>query len=109
MFDHQPFRSAGELTVQSPGSDQVSDRYYVRLTGGVNKVVVDTAMPPEMPAAPDVRRQDRDPQSLADLPASRYPNIVALAGQIMNPSMDDRFRFGLKILLDGLERRLKAR
>jgi hypothetical protein len=24
----------------------------------------------------------------------------------MNPSMDDRFRFGLKILLDGLEQRL---
>ncbi len=48
------------------------------------------------------------PQSLADLPGSQYPNLVALAGQIMNPSMDDRFRFGLTIILDGLERRLTS-
>ena len=106
-FDHQPFRPAGELTVQSPGYDRVPDRYDVRLTGGVSKIWVDAAMPPEAPAS-DIPRRDRGPQSLADLPASQFPNLVALAGQILNPSMDDRFRFGVKVLLDGLDRRLTA-
>jgi len=40
------------------------------------------------------------------LPAPVYPNLVALADPIMNQSMDDRFRFGLGVILDRLERRL---
>jgi len=108
VFDGKAFPAAGELTVQSSGYDRVADRYEVRLTGGASKLVVDTAMPPDTTAAPDDRGPDGGPQSLADLPASQYPNLVALMGQIMTPSMDDRFRFGVKILLDGLERRLTA-
>jgi AcrR family transcriptional regulator len=107
VFDGKAFPSAGELTVQSPGFDQVPDRYDVRLTGGASRIVVDTAMPPETPAGPDGR--DDRPQSLAGLSESQYPNLVSLMGQIMSPSMDDRFRFGVKILLDGLERRLTNR
>jgi hypothetical protein len=71
----------------------------------VSKIVVDSAMPPERSAAADTSAQER-PQSLGDLRASDYPNLVALAGEIMNPSMDDCFRFGPKVILDGLERRL---
>jgi AcrR family transcriptional regulator len=105
-FDHQPFRAAGELTVQSPGYDRLPDRFDVALTGGTSKLVVDTAMPAEAPVTRDGGPQDRGPQSLAQLPEAQYPNLHALAGQITNPSMDNRFRFGLKVILDGLERRL---
>jgi hypothetical protein len=61
-------------------------------------------MPPESSAGST--SPPRDPLSQAELSATQYPNLVALAGEIMNPSMDDRFRFGVKILLDGLEQRL---
>lgn len=105
-FDGKPFRSAGELTVQSPGYDQRPDRYDVRLRGGVSKLVVDAVMPPDIPVGAEASGLER-PQSLADLPESEYPNLVALTGEILNPSMDDRFRFGLKVILDGLERRLE--
>src|SRR5438067_6867217 len=50
IFDNRSFKSAGELTVQSPGYDRVADRYEVTLTGGTSKLVVDTTMPPEEPA-----------------------------------------------------------
>ena len=105
-FDQKQFRSAGELTVQSPGYERVPDRYDIRLTGGASRIDVDTVMPPESSAATDAPA--RDPLSQADLSAALYPNLVALAGEIMNPSMDERFRFGMKILLDGLEQRLRS-
>jgi len=107
VFDGKAFPSAGELTVQSPGYDRIPDRYELRLTGGASRLAVDTAMPPETNTAPKDHGRDGGPQSLAGLPASQYPNLVALSGQIMTPSMDDRFRFGVRILLDGLERRLE--
>jgi AcrR family transcriptional regulator len=103
-FDQKPFRSAAELTVQSPGYERAADRYDVRLTGGVSRVEIDTVMPPESSARST--SPPRDSLSQAELSATQYPNLVALAGEIMNPSMDDRFRFGVKILLDGLEQRL---
>jgi AcrR family transcriptional regulator len=40
------------------------------------------------------------------LPVERFPNLVALAGDITGGEFDERFEFGLELLLDGLERRL---
>jgi hypothetical protein len=42
----------------------------------------------------------------AALPAERFPNLSALAGDITGGEPDDRFEFGLGLLLAGLERRL---
>jgi AcrR family transcriptional regulator len=42
----------------------------------------------------------------ASLPAAKFPNLSALAGDITGGESDDRFEFGLGLLLDGLERRL---
>ncbi|MFB7666081.1 TetR/AcrR family transcriptional regulator [Kitasatospora sp. NPDC056138] len=39
---------------------------------------------------------------LRQLPEASFPNLVALAGDLTEPSMEDRFRFGLERLLDGL-------
>ena len=43
---------------------------------------------------------------LGSLPAERFPNLVALAGDITGGDPDERFEFGLELLLDGLERSL---
>ncbi len=40
------------------------------------------------------------------LPASAYPSIAALAALLAEPDGDGRFQFGLKVMLDGLERQL---
>ncbi|MFJ2135030.1 TetR/AcrR family transcriptional regulator C-terminal domain-containing protein [Streptomyces sp. NPDC087845] len=39
---------------------------------------------------------------LRGLPETTFPNLVALAGDLTAPSMEDRFAFGLERLLDGL-------
>lgn len=39
---------------------------------------------------------------LRGLPETAFPNLVALAGDLTAPSMDERFAFGLDRLLDGL-------
>jgi TetR/AcrR family transcriptional regulator, tetracycline repressor protein len=106
-FDHQPFRAAGELTVQSPGFERSPARYDISLQGGASRLIIDTATPAETPSAAVGTSENEGPQSLAELSPAEYPTLAALAGQIMNPSMDDRFRFGLRVLLDGLEQRIK--
>lgn len=45
-------------------------------------------------------------RSFAALPADTYPAIAAVAAHIADPDLDARFRFGLKVVLDGLERQL---
>jgi hypothetical protein len=106
-FDQKPFKSAGELTVQSPGYELVPDRYDVRLTGGASRIELDTVMPTESTTEADAPPRDHSPLSQSELSADQYPNLVALSSELMNASMDDRFRFGVKILLDGLEQRLR--
>jgi len=107
-FDHRPFKSAGELTVQSPGYDGAADRYDVRLTGGASRIVVDALMPAESEGGADARVPERADEKFAGLPAADYPNLVALSAPLIQQSMDDRFRFGVRVLLDGLEQRLRA-
>ncbi len=43
----------------------------------------------------------------ASLPEPTYPNLTALRDVLVGQSMDERFRFGLQVLLDGLEQRLR--
>jgi AcrR family transcriptional regulator len=40
------------------------------------------------------------------LPRDEYPSVVALAGYLVEPDADERFRFGIEILRNGLEARL---
>jgi AcrR family transcriptional regulator len=105
-FDHEPFKSAGELTVQTPGYEQLAGRYMVTLRGGASRVQVDTAIAAESSPAPSPAADRDAPLSLASLPASQYPNLAALTGAMLHTSMDNRFRFGIKVILDGLERQL---
>ncbi|MFD8144679.1 TetR/AcrR family transcriptional regulator C-terminal domain-containing protein [Streptomyces sp. NPDC059708] len=41
-------------------------------------------------------------EELRRLPRETFPNLVALAGDLTEPSMEDRFSFALERLLDGL-------
>ena len=43
------------------------------------------------------------------LPAERYPTLAALAEQMLDGDLDRRFAFGLRALLDGLERHVRHR
>lgn len=44
-------------------------------------------------------------ECIASLPADRFPNLIAAAPRVFTGSPDERFTFGLDLLLDGLERR----
>lgn len=44
----------------------------------------------------------------AALPAERYPNVVAMAGALTGPSGDERFEFGLDLLVRGIASTVKA-
>jgi hypothetical protein len=105
-FDHRPFPSAGELTVQSPGYDRVDDRLAVSITGGANRISVDAEMPapPQASAASGPRSRARSPVELA---AEGYPTLSALSPLLLETSMDERFAFSLRVLLDGLEQRIR--
>jgi len=43
---------------------------------------------------------------LETLPPNDYPSVVALADHLTEPAVDERFRFGIEILRNGLEIRL---
>ena len=43
------------------------------------------------------------------LPPNEYPSVVALADYLIAPDGDERFRFGIEILRNGLETRLARR
>ncbi len=45
---------------------------------------------------------------IESLPPNDYPTMVALAGYLKEPDMDERFRFGIEILRNGLESRLAS-
>jgi TetR/AcrR family transcriptional regulator, tetracycline repressor protein len=45
---------------------------------------------------------------LDTLPPDRYPSILTLARHWSDVNMDEQFHFGVEVLLDGLEKRLKA-
>ncbi|MEU9016128.1 TetR/AcrR family transcriptional regulator C-terminal domain-containing protein [Actinomadura sp. NPDC048394] len=42
---------------------------------------------------------------LEGLPADRFPDLVAVAGELLAPRLTDRFEFGLRSLVDGLEKK----
>ncbi|MFD4918640.1 TetR/AcrR family transcriptional regulator [Streptomyces virginiae] len=46
-------------------------------------------------------------EQLRRLPQDSFPSLVALADDLTDPSMEDRFAFGLERLLDGLSTRLE--
>ena len=54
------------------------------------------------------RLKEQVRQGFKRLPAARYPSLVALADELVDPDMDRQFSFGLNALLTGLETALAA-
>lgn len=50
------------------------------------------------------KRLDQAREYLSTLPAERFPNLTTLAGPMYDASPDDRFEFGLEVLVGGLTR-----
>jgi AcrR family transcriptional regulator len=55
------------------------------------------------------RRLEARADAVASLPADAWPNVAWAAPALFAGTADDRFEFGLALLLDGLERRLPDR
>lgn len=54
------------------------------------------------------QRADEAARALAALPPDTAPNVLWAAGELFAGTLDDRFAFGLGVVLDGLEVRLAA-
>jgi AcrR family transcriptional regulator len=70
--------------------------------------VVEETRPPYEFDTPDGERPSDPGQAwLAMLPPEEYPHVMAVAPHLASGDMDERFTFGLSVLLDGLEVRLR--
>ncbi|GAA2152068.1 TetR/AcrR family transcriptional regulator [Actinomadura napierensis] len=45
---------------------------------------------------------------LEGLPSDRYPDLVAVAGELLAPRLTDRFEFGLRSVIDGLAEKRRS-
>jgi AcrR family transcriptional regulator len=95
----------GETRWETPDFGAAPDRYDVEIGGGVYRMTFDTRQegddgPPVEPApAPGPSGGWAEVLS-----PEEFPTLAKLAGHLANPDLDARFEFGLRILLDGLER-----
>ena len=99
----------GETLWETPDFGAVADRYDVEISGGAYRLMFDSAEAAgdEAPAgpAPAGASPDRWAEPLAP---EEFPILAPLAAHLANPDPDARFAFGLRTLLDGLERRLPS-
>lgn len=96
----------GETLWETPDFGAAPDRYDVEILGGANRVTFDSAQPESAePAEPAVVRIAPGGQ-VEPLSPEEFPTLAPLAGHLAHPDPDARFEFGLRVLLDGVERAL---
>jgi AcrR family transcriptional regulator len=92
-------RSAGFRPTQAADAANV---FNVFVTGFVQDET--RALPRgDLADAPPEKLNEQIRQSFERLPADRYPALVALSDELVDPDMDRQFGFGLNALLSGLE------
>jgi AcrR family transcriptional regulator len=96
----------GETRWETPDFGAAPDRYDVEIRGGANRLRFDTAQEegddePAVEPAPARAESDSWAEPLSP---EEFPTLARLAGHLTNPDLDERFEFGLRVLLDGLER-----
>lgn len=94
----------GETRWQSPNFAAAADRFDLVLNGGASRLTIGTggdAIPTGVMAA-----EAGEARLLEGLSPAEHPSLAAVADHLVSPNMDARFRFGLQVLLDGLERRM---
>ncbi len=101
---------AGETRWETPDFEAAPGRYDVEIDGSAHRMTFDTAQegddePPQEPAPARAAFSGwAEPLS-----PEEFPTLAPLAGHLASPDLDARFEFGLRILLDGLERRANGR
>jgi AcrR family transcriptional regulator len=95
----------GETRWETPDFGASPDRYDVEIDGGAHRVTFDTAHEAgdEPPAEPAPARAASGGWT-EPLSPEEFPTLAPLAGHLASPDSDVRFEFGLRVLLDGLER-----
>jgi hypothetical protein len=91
----------GELRWQTPDFAGAERRYDVEVTGGANRLTISAGGEP----VPEPSSPETPPSPEGERPGWGGA-LAGVAGYLEEPDMDARFRFGLTVLLDGLERRL---
>jgi Tetracyclin repressor-like, C-terminal domain len=100
----------GETLWETPDFGTAPDRYEVEIVGGASRMTFDAAPPepPEAAAEPAVARIAPGGR-VEPLSPEEFPTLAPLAGHLAHPDPDARFEFGLRVLLDGVERALARR
>src|SRR5207245_8000742 len=95
----------GETRWETPDFGAAPDRYDVEIGGGAHRMTFETAQEgdDEPPVEPAPARAASGGWA-GPLSPEGFPTLAGLAGYLANPDLDTRFEFGLRILLDGLER-----
>jgi AcrR family transcriptional regulator len=96
----------GETRWQTPDFAAAEDRYDVELRGGASRLTIDAAVEAAPDGAPPEGAAVDAPDPLRGLSTAGLPSLAAAAGRIVDPDADARFRSGLRLVLDGLDRRL---
>jgi hypothetical protein len=96
----------GETRWQSPDFAAAEHRYDIDVAGGASRLTVGTGEEAPSPGPVAMPGSAGGPEPLAGLSAEEHPSVAAVAERLAAPDMDARFTFGLRVLLDGLERRL---
>jgi TetR/AcrR family tetracycline transcriptional repressor len=100
--------AAGETDWETPDFAAATDRYDVEIARGAHELTFtaagDDAEEPPPGATPAPSRSGAVLESLS---AEEYPTLAALAAEMAETDPDARFEFGLQLLLDGMERRLR--
>jgi hypothetical protein len=102
----------GEVRWETPGLEAAPDRYELEVSGGANELTFGT----DEDGADDRGSADAGPEAESGggeaapgrwaepLSADEFPTLAPFADRLADPDPDARFEFGLRVLLDGLER-----
>jgi AcrR family transcriptional regulator len=97
----------GETYWETPDFEEARDRYDMEVTGGASRMTSDTAQPEDPEAAGGPAPAGTGPGDRAEpLSPEEFPTLAPLAELLSRPDLDARFEFGLRVLLDGMERTL---
>ncbi|MDR0360965.1 MAG: TetR/AcrR family transcriptional regulator C-terminal domain-containing protein, partial [bacterium] len=101
----------GEVRWETPGLEGAPDRYDLEVGGGANELTLGTGQEAGVgdsgvgESAPGSGGTEGAPGGWAEpLSADEFPTLAPFATRLTAPDPDARFEFGLRVLLDGLER-----
>lgn len=95
----------GETRLQTPDFPDAADRYEIEVRGGASRLAIRRQAAGDQ-TPPASTTTSAGGGKFPEVPADRFPSLASLAGHLAGQDADARFRFGLGVLLDGLERRL---